>query len=126
MQKVRSTVPGPLPDGPLKKGEVLLAPKRSRWVFLKYLTTARVLRHAGRATAGRCKDLLFCRDLSVGVRMQRIKAELMTACTANLYDPETLYKAGFRRAKCVCSPGFGHRAPRPHRKQASRRKSRRN
>ena len=125
MPKIRNIKPGPLPSGPLKEGEVLLAPTRWRWILGKYLAPARVLANARSITSETCRDLLSRRDLSFRTKMARIKAELTMASTETLYAPETLHGAGFRRAECVCGPGQGHHAPKPARRKVSRKKSRR-
>ena len=112
MQKGRDIVPGPLPSGPLRKGEVVLSPVGPRRRLGKWLAVGRVMLKANQATQKGNPNLLFRGDLSWKAKIERIKASVLTETTRELYEPETMHLAGFRRANCRCSPGCGHKSGR--------------
>ena len=109
MTKIRDIVPGPLPDGKLRKGEVVLSPVGPRRYWGKWLAVGRVMLKANRATQQGNPNLLFRSDLGWRAKIERIKANLLTESTRELYQPETMHLAGLRRAICHCTPGCGHR-----------------
>ena len=109
MKKIRDTLPGPLPSGKLRKGEVVLSPVGPRRYLGKWLAAGRALYNAHRATRKGNSNLLFRSDLSWGAKIERLKADLLTESTREFHHPGTLHLAGFRRANCHCSPGCGHR-----------------
>ena len=109
MGKVRDILPGPLPSGKLRKGEVVLSPVGLRRHWGKWISAGYALLNAHRATRKSSADLLFRGDLSWGTKIERPKADLLTESTREFHQPETMHLAGFRRANCHCSPGCGHR-----------------
>lgn len=110
MKKVRDIIPGTIPEGDLPEGEVVLKPSKLKWLLLKHLTVFRILLKARRSSLGECARILRYDDRGLAKRLERIRAEVTTASARETYNPDTLYRAGFRRARCRCSPGCGHRA----------------
>lgn len=110
MKKVRDIVPGPLPAGKLRKGEVVLSPVGPRRYLGKWLAVGRTLLKAHQSARKSIADLLFRGDLSWGAKIERINAECCAASAKELYTPETMHLAGFLRANCRCAPGYGHKA----------------
>ena len=106
-KKVRNIKPGPLPMGELQEGEVILSPQAPRRAVEKYLHPARIMLRATKtvSTTVNCRNILFSKDLSIGSKLERIKAEVVLENTRLLFDREMMHKAGYRVANCVCSPG---------------------
>ena len=110
MKKVRDIIPGTIPEGDLPEGEVVLKPSKLKWILLKHLTVFRIMFKALQSAAGKCAYIFRHDDRGFAKKLERIRAEVTTASARETYNPDTLYRAGFRRARCRCSPGCGHRA----------------
>ena len=108
MRKIRDIIPGPIPEGDPPDGEVLLKPSRAVWFFKKHIAVVGVMARAWKASLGECNRIMRSDDRGLPKKLERIRAELVTASARETYNPRTLYAGGFRRANCQCSPGCGH------------------
>lgn len=108
VRKVRHLIDGPLPNGPLPAHEVVLSPeKRFRKVAVWSMTRSALI-SAGVKIARTVAAILWSKR-SITVKWEQIQAEFHLAVVAEMYAPKSLYRHGFRRAICECSPGMGHR-----------------
>ena len=110
MRKIRDIIPGPIPEGDLPEGQVVLKPPATEWRFKKHIAVTGAMARAWKASAGECCHIMRYDDRGMAKEMERIAAVLATASALEAYNPRTLYQGGFRPAWCRCSPGFGHSA----------------
>ena len=106
-KKGRDIKPGPLPMGELQEGEVILSPPAPRRLLEKYIHPARIMLRATKtvSTSVNCRNILFSKDLSIGSKLECIKAEVIIENTRLLFDREMMHQAGYRVANCVCPQG---------------------
>lgn len=108
MQEVRDIIPGPIPEGDLPPGVVVLKPPEEEWAFKKHLAVAGAMARASKSWASECCHIMRYDDRGVAKKAERMVAVLITALVQETYNPRTLYQGGFRPAICQCSPGCGH------------------
>ena len=99
---------GPLPDGPLPPGKCIKLPPRWQRPFRKYVTAARVMWRAYRATFPRTTDIWRQGGQDFRTKMERIRAEQHFAAAVDLYTPARARQLGFSIQDCKCPPGLGH------------------
>lgn len=109
-QKIRNIKEVPLPFGPLAEGEVILSPENPPGYLKRYWRAAKIHAKSVANTGTVPLQILVRKDISLHNKVQRIRAEVDLEATKLVYDPQTMYDAGFRVAECSCSPGEGHRA----------------
>ena len=101
----RQVIDGPLPDGDLPKGQVILSPPKNRQFLLgTYASVRSWIRNYG-STRKEITDILLTDNRSWGKRIERIRGVMMLKANAETYSPETMHDAGLRRAECVCYDG---------------------
>ena len=109
--KARRIILGPLPDGPLTDGRVILSPPRwSQW-FRGRLATSWALIHAVRTNWPEVVAAFRRRDQSFNKRFKLVYAVVTVGATRNLYSEQGLDLMGLRHAICECTPGHVHRRP---------------
>ena len=109
-RKIRKIKEGLLPLGPLAEDEVILSPENPPGYLKRHLMAAKIHVKAAANTGTAPLHILARKDINLRNKVRRICAEVNLEATKLLYDPRIMYDAGFRVAKCVCSPGMGHRA----------------
>ena len=109
MEKVRDIVPDQLPDGPLPKGQVVLAPLGGRKTLAKHTTLVASVRTLA-AVMPECVRIWRTDNRGLGKRLERIRAEMLLGASRETLSPAAMHQLGFRRAWCRCAPGCGHLA----------------
>ena len=108
VRKVRHVIEGPLPDGPLGEGEVILAPvRRFRWLAVRWMALRTMISAWRRSIPA--MSAIVRGDQSLRTKLERAKAELLLEATSDIYCPQNLHRHGFRKGICECSEGLGHR-----------------
>ena len=101
--KVRKIVDGPLPQGNLHKGHVVLSPPKNQQFFLKHYAAVRAWARYFWPMRQEATEILLTDSRSWGKRLERIRGTMVAKATEAAYTSETMYDAGLRRAQCVCS-----------------------
>ena len=124
----RKIVDGPLPQGNLPKGHIILSPPTNRQFFLKHYAAVRAWFRYYWPMRKEATSIFLNDNRSWGKRVERVRGAMVAKAMEAAYSGETMHDAGLRLAECVC---YGectclHCEHPPRQSNSQRRKERRN